>query len=515
MSLVNGFCIFSEDFGSVAYKFAKQGQKDKLLPFLKQIDYLNEKDPFGRSLLYVASYNGHLDIVRLLINLTLDVNDCDNLNRSPLSVAAENRYYSIVEYLLEAGADSNKVDSLGRTALHYAIKSGSVDILSIILQHGHCVYREDNEGKTPLHFCATYGNASMANVLLSTMIDINVNQCDLQRVSPLYEAIENQQLDVANTLLLHGADANIHDSKGRTPLHLAAENGSIAAVDILIKSGAQINRRDNLFQTPIFLAVLSGRSVLNDLIADGADLNLPDDKGRTPLHVSILSRHLFAATILIQHNANVNLADHEGKTPLHLATDLENLELVNLLLKSGASVNRVDVNNQTPLHICTSTHVLTSLIQSGASVNSKDDSGKSLLHNAIEYLCDSEKISSKTDEYLSIVNELLSNKADVCLRDNRMDTIIHKIVHASNYHLLTELLSFDFESDIRETLINIVNDCLKQSEHEFVTDVLKRWLSVQYTHKNSEQLECMYSQEREVCPSHLLHLHEEWLRKHS
>lgn len=60
----------------------------------------------------------------------------------------------------------------------------------------------------------------------------------------------------------------------------------------------------------------------------------------------------------------------------------------------------------------------------------------------------------------------------------------------------------------------IVNDCLKQSEHEFVTDVLKRWLSVQYTHKNSEQLECMYSQEREVCPSHLLHLHEEWLRKH-
>lgn len=255
--------------------------------------------------------------------------------------------------------------------------------------------------------------------------------------------------------------------------------------------------------------------MLKDLIVNGADLNLPDDKGKTPLHVSILSRHSFAATFLIQQNAIVNAANQEGKTPLHIGSHFGNSDLVDLLLKAGAGVNAVDVNNRTPLHRCTSTHVLTSLIQSGASVNSKDNKGKTLLHYTIEYLCDSEKTLNKADEYLSIVNELLSHRADICLRDNRMNTIIHKVVHASNYHLLTELLSFDFDLNTREVLIDIVNDCLKQSENEFVIDVLKRWVSIQQTQTDCEQLECMNTQEREVCPPHLLHQHEEWLRKHS
>lgn len=484
------------------------------MPFLKQSDHLDEKDPFGRSLLYIASCNGHLEIVRLLIEFKQNVNECDNLDRSPLSVAAENRYYPIVKCLLDAGADPSKVDSFGRTALHYAVKAGCVVILSIILQHGHRVFRGDHEGKTPLHFCARYGTASMTNLLLTTIVGIFVNQCDLHTVSPLHEAIENQQLDVVRILLSHGADTNIHDANGRTALHLAAGNGSVAAVDILIKGGAQINVRDNLFQTPVFLAALNGRSVLKDLIENGADLNLPDDKGRTPLHASILSSHLFAAIILIQHKANINTADEEGKTPLHLAVDFGNVDLVDLLLKADASIIAVDVNNRTPLHFCTSTHVLTSLIQNGVSVNSEDKSGKTLLHNAVEYLCDSQNASNKTDEYLSIVNELLSNGANVCLRDNSLKTVIHKVVHASNYHLLTELLRFDFDSVIRETFIDVVNDCLPQSEHDFVTDVLKRWLSIQQTQKDNEQLEYMYTQQMEVCPPHLLQDHEEWLRKH-
>lgn len=84
-------------------------------------------------MLYVVFCNGYVDIVRLLINLMLDVNDCDNFNRFLLSVVVENRYYLIVECLFEVGVDLNKVDSLGRMVLYYVIKLGSVDILSIIL----------------------------------------------------------------------------------------------------------------------------------------------------------------------------------------------------------------------------------------------------------------------------------------------------------------------------------------------------------------------------------------------
>lgn len=79
----------------------------------------------------------------------------------------------------------------------------------------------------------------------------------------------------------------------------------------------------------------------------------------------------------------------------------------------------------------------------------------------IEYLCDFEKILNKVDEYLSIVNEFLLYRVDVGFCDKRLDIIIYKVVYVFNYYLLIELFSFDFDLNIREVLIDIVNDCLK------------------------------------------------------
>lgn len=79
----------------------------------------------------------------------------------------------------------------------------------------------------------------------------------------------------------------------------------------------------------------------------------------------------------------------------------------------------------------------------------------------IEYLCDFEKILNKVDEYLSIVNEFLLYRVDVCFCDSRLDIIIYNVVYVFNYYLLIELFSFDFDLNIREVLIDIVNDCLK------------------------------------------------------
>lgn len=79
---------------------------------------------------------------------------------------------------------------------------------------------------------------------------------------------------------------------------------------------------------------------------------------------------------------------------------------------------------------------------------------------------------------------------------------------------MIELLGFDFDPDEKDSLVIIVGDCLKQSDNSVVTDILKRWVCIQQTREDSEQIESMYTQEEELCPSHLLHQHEEWLRKH-
>lgn len=151
------------------------------------------------------------------------------------------------------------------------------------------------------------------------------------------------------------------------------------------------------------------------LIKNAADINLPDEKGRTPLHVSVENGHIFVIKILIKHNATVNSKDKEGKTPLHLASKLCNLNAASILLKANAIVNAADSNQCAHLHYCTSSVPLKLLIKNGAFSNSKDADGKNPLHKAVEFLCRSDLTSNATSEYLTIVNELLSNDANIVL----------------------------------------------------------------------------------------------------
>lgn len=57
------------------------------------------------------------------------------------------------------------------------------------------------------------------------------------------------------------------------------------------------------------------------------------------------------------------------------------------------------------------------------------------------------------------------------------------------------MLGFDFDPDEKDSLVIIVGDCLKQSDNSFVTDILKRWVCIQQTREDSEQIEGIYIQE--------------------
>lgn len=449
----------------------------------------------------------------MLIQSNVNINGCDFLNRSPLSVAAEHKYYSIVELLIHSGADANIIDNYGRTALHYGVKSGSPQIASIIIQHGHLAYKPDNEGKTPLHFCAIYSNVDVANALISAKGNINVNECDFKYITPLHETITFEQLDVAEFLLKNCAQSSCHDATGRTPLHIAAEIGSIKAVEILLRFEGEVNICDKCFQTPLYLAANNGRSALIALIKHGADINMCDLKGRTPLHASLENNFLFATKVLVEHGSDVRLADQEGITPLHLASRMGNSEVVSLLLKAKADPNAADAKGCTSLHYCTSGNVLRLLIQNGGSVNYANMSGKTPLHTTVEILCHEDIDFNKTSEYLSIMDELLQNDANICVCDSNMETVIHKSVYASNYHLLVELLSIKLSQDIQGTVAKIVNDCLNISKNKQVTETLKHWTTI---HMPTEDLPSADNVNlSELCPANMYKEHEEWLRKHS
>lgn len=83
------------------------------------------------SVLHVACYNGHTEIVKLLNDVDMNVNEATNKGCTPLNIACQKGHYDTVNYLLDLNGhifnsrvDITKKDQDGNTVLHAASSAG-------------------------------------------------------------------------------------------------------------------------------------------------------------------------------------------------------------------------------------------------------------------------------------------------------------------------------------------------------------------------------------------------------
>lgn len=87
----------------------------------------------GRTALWLACYNGHLNVVRTLVEIGhADVNISDSKRWTPLRAAILKNHLNIVEYLLEETAAI--ID--GRHDLYQAIETNNVQLVEYLLSKG-------------------------------------------------------------------------------------------------------------------------------------------------------------------------------------------------------------------------------------------------------------------------------------------------------------------------------------------------------------------------------------------
>lgn len=110
------------------------GNFDKVRALLndKDID-LEQGDENGLTPLLMASFKGHYEIVKFLIELGADVNYSKHYHKySALMFAAIGGHKKIVNLLLESGADVNHTNSINRTASQMAGFVAQTDIVVMI-----------------------------------------------------------------------------------------------------------------------------------------------------------------------------------------------------------------------------------------------------------------------------------------------------------------------------------------------------------------------------------------------
>lgn len=83
-----------------------------------------------------------------------------------LTEAAEEGHLGVVRWLLDQGARPNLGDEEGETALHEAAEEGHLEVVTLLLDRGANLDQSDLEGRTPLMLAAGEGHADVVALLL-------------------------------------------------------------------------------------------------------------------------------------------------------------------------------------------------------------------------------------------------------------------------------------------------------------------------------------------------------------
>jgi len=159
----------------------------------------------------------------------------DRWGQRPLHRAAGYNNVDLAKLLLENSADVDSTDNYGRTALHRAAIGNSVDLAKLLLRYSANVHSADNYGTTALHFAARENSVDVAQLLLANSAD--VDSTDNEGLTALHKAAWKNSVDVARLLLAKSANLNATAVsgyyKGLTPLQAAEKEGNQEMVDLL------------------------------------------------------------------------------------------------------------------------------------------------------------------------------------------------------------------------------------------------------------------------------------------
>jgi len=249
------------------------------------INHCNEKKV---SALLYACMNGDMVIVEKLLILgakpfpdpSLPIHNPitdSTIALTPLSIAIINGHLPIVKFLLDIRNDINQVFDypIGKsisssnkkesgpscvTPLLLASFYGHVDVVNELLRREADWTLKDDENSSILHHCCRLSDT----VGISILDVLKINGCDVKDLmssfdingdTPIHVACDHKNVGIVSWLLTHPIDVNIKNkSSGITALHIAIRRRNDAIVKILLSNSADPKIVDNKNVSAIDLA---------------------------------------------------------------------------------------------------------------------------------------------------------------------------------------------------------------------------------------------------------------------
>lgn len=270
--------------------------------------------------MHLAAKGGHIDIVKLLLANSADVNIQNSHSEYPIHLAVEGGHIDVVKALLANSADINIVNSYNEYPIDIAAKEGNMEIIKLLIKAASVITDQTI-------YKAIDGN--------NDSILVHINKLHRASANSIGHAVSQNSTNVIQSLVKMGCDINIVEN-GRTLIERAVLpmfKDDKMLVE-LCKAGANLNITSlPNAMPPIFLALLPTYVAgVKILCKYGVDVNILYDVShkayhvspiiyilRKPSHTASTDRELYEIFTALLPLADLTLEDSHGNNPMYYA----------------------------------------------------------------------------------------------------------------------------------------------------------------------------------------------------
>ena len=298
---------------------------------------------------------------------SLDIHNDDGV--SPLGLASYFCSTECVRLLAEHKADPNAVARNGATPLLLAVHEGHTDVVRVLTarysavfmsmfmlravlqqaqraltrifpRHTVCFSYSSGEldqtitlgnNTTALYIACQEGRSEIVDLLLKHST-ATVDICSDARVSPLYVATHENQIECIRMLLEAKTNVNFLDKAGTSALYIATQKGHVNACELLLQAGADSNLKNKAGSSPLEVAVFHCNAPIVRLMLDsGAAVDEPiGSDGSTAAMMAAGSLDVDILCQLLLHGASINKRNDAGGTVNDILRSAHGLDLLDI-----------------------------------------------------------------------------------------------------------------------------------------------------------------------------------------
>lgn len=337
---------------------------------------INDVDPVSNdTLLHVACEHGHFELVQWLVENGAMVESTNGRKETPLMVAASHLMLRIVQYLVSVGADATRLSALKGKVTYQCAAKGRLRMLEYFLDRGIGKYNR-NGGHVNLLQGAVHGGHQLVTRFLLQRGHFDPAHV----VACVCTAVRSRDMDLTRLLLEYVADVNAADTVGNTPLYYAIELGDLEIAEVLVLHGADLAKPTSSYRySALHLMAKHGRLAMLEMVqrihgTDATSSHANASSGRTALQVATLYGHCNVVRFLLDVyplDFDIDFGRRHQEPILTLAAQEGQLEIVELLVSKGANVNKTVEGGSTALiQAAGSGHfdIVKCLCENGASI---------------------------------------------------------------------------------------------------------------------------------------------------